>query len=60
MSAVSSGEAQVSLNGKVSGEPRRYATRFAFPATATDNPEIERLWAYSTIERATTEINDFG
>jgi len=27
---------------------------------ATDNPEIERLWAYARVEEALQEINDFG
>lgn len=54
------GEAEVTLGGKISGQPKRYQTRFAFPAVATENPEIERLWAYATIEAATAEMNAFG
>ena len=54
------GEADVSLSGKVSGQPIAYHTRFAFPATATDNPEIERLWAYAQIEDMLAEMDDFG
>lgn len=54
------GEADVSLTGKVSGQPIQYRTRFAFPATATDNPEIERLWAFARIEDMLAKMDDFG
>ena len=52
--------ADVKLKGLISGQPKVYQTRFAFPATATDNPEIERLWAYATIEDAMAEMENFG
>jgi Ca-activated chloride channel family protein len=54
------GVADVRLTGRISGEDKTYQTRFAFPAVATDNPEIERLWAYARVEEALQEINDFG
>lgn len=54
------GMADVTLKGRISGQPKSYQTRFAFPAMATDNPEIERLWAYATIEEAMAEMADFG
>jgi Ca-activated chloride channel family protein len=54
------GVAEVRLAGKVSGQPIEYRTEFEFPATATRNPEIERLWAYSHIQHLKTEIEDFG
>jgi Ca-activated chloride channel family protein len=54
------GMADVTLKGRISGQAKRYQTRFAFPAKATDNPEIERLWAYATIEDAMAEMADFG
>jgi Ca-activated chloride channel homolog len=54
------GMADVTLKGRISGQPKSYQTRFAFPAKATDNPEIERLWAYATIEDAMAEMADFG
>jgi Ca-activated chloride channel homolog len=54
------GMAEVKLKGRISGQPKTYQTRFAFPATASDNPEIERLWAYATIEAAMAEMEDFG
>jgi Ca-activated chloride channel family protein len=54
------GVADVRLTGRISGEDKTYQTRFAFPAVATDNPEVERLWAYARVEDALQEINDFG
>ena len=54
------GMADVELSGRISGHPVSYQTRFAFPDVATENPEIERLWAYASIEDAMAEINDFG
>jgi len=54
------GMADVRLTGSISGEDKTYQARFSFPAMATDNPEIERLWAYARVEEALQEINDFG
>ncbi|MGB5718563.1 MAG: VIT and VWA domain-containing protein, partial [Gammaproteobacteria bacterium] len=54
------GMADVRLTGRISGEDKTYQTQFAFPAVATENPEIERLWAYASVEEALQEINDFG
>ncbi|NNE23254.1 MAG: VWA domain-containing protein, partial [Rhizobiales bacterium] len=44
------GAAEVTLTGKISGKPVNYSTRFDFPDKADRNPEVERLWAYQTIE----------
>lgn len=55
-----SGEATVRLSGKVAGESKTYQTRFNFPSASALNPEIERLWAYATIEDMQAEIEDFG
>ena len=54
------GMADVRLTGRISGVDKFYQTRFSFPAVATENPEIERLWAYARVEEALQEINDFG
>jgi len=54
------GEAEVTLKAKISGQPKQYQTRFNFPASSTANPEIERLWAYATIERMVSDMEDFG
>jgi Ca-activated chloride channel homolog len=54
------GPGEVSLSGKISGQPVDYRTTFDFPATARENPEIERLWAFAAIEGMMEEINNFG
>jgi Ca-activated chloride channel family protein len=55
-----SGQATVSLSGKISGEEKVYQTDFTFPETSIANPELERLWAYASIEQLSREIEDFG
>ena len=54
------GIADVKLKGRVSGMEKTYSTTFNFPAISTENPEIERLWAYATIEDIQSEMSDFG
>jgi len=54
------GRAEVTLSGKISGEEKIYKASFDFPDVADENPEIERLWAYATIETLTQEMEDFG
>lgn len=54
------GLATVSLDGKISGEQKQYRTQFAFPATSTESPEVERLWAFANIEELSQSIADFG
>ena len=44
-----SGDAQVTLTTKVSGEQRTYKASFNLPPQDLRNPEIERLWAYASI-----------
>jgi Ca-activated chloride channel family protein len=54
------GEAQVTINGKVSGTKQQYQSRFNFPATSNGHPELERIWAYATIEQLQQQMADFG
>jgi Ca-activated chloride channel family protein len=54
------GEATVRLRGRVGGQEKVYQTRFAFPQTATADPELERLWAYGRIEEIQQEMERFG
>ena len=54
------GQANVSVSGKLSGKKKVYQTQFNFPSSTQENPEIERLWAYATIEDLMDEINNFG
>ena len=55
-----SGVADIRLEGKISGQPRDYSTQIEFPLTTDLNPELERLWAYASIEDMAAEIADFG
>lgn len=54
------GLADVEIKGKISGQKKRYITRFNFPNESTLNPEIERLWAYSSIEDLENKMDYFG
>lgn len=54
------GEADVTLKGKISGKKKSYSTRFAFPSKTSSNPELERLWAYASIEQLQQQMEDFG
>ncbi len=51
------GKAKLSLTAHISGEDKLYETNFDFPEIATDNPEIERLWAMSQIEQIEDQVN---
>jgi len=55
-----SGEAVVTLSGKVSGENKRYETRFNFPASSELNPEVERLWAYAKTQELQAMMDYLG
>ena len=54
------GPADITLEGRISGTEKTYRTQFDFPATANENPELERLWAYARIEDLMAEMEDFG
>ncbi|MES9852243.1 MAG: VWA domain-containing protein [Candidatus Thiodiazotropha sp. L084R] len=54
------GTADVTISGKVSGQPTDYSTRFEFPNQSTLNPEVERLWAFATIEDLQNQIDYLG
>ena len=54
------GPAEVTLRGRISGQPKQYRTSFDFPASSKDNPELERLWAYASIEDLEQQMDDFG
>jgi len=53
-------QAEVILNAKISGEEKEYRTSFHFPKQATDNPEIERLWAYAQIQNLQDKADYLG
>ncbi len=44
------GRATVSLDATLTGADKTYSATFDFPEVATENPEIERLWAMAQIE----------
>jgi Ca-activated chloride channel family protein len=54
------GEATITIDGKVSGTDKRYTTRFVFPESEMLHPEVERLWAYATIEDLQNQLDYFG
>ncbi len=54
------GPADAAISGKVSGREVTYRTRLEFPAQATLNPELERLWAFATIEDLQNRIDYLG
>jgi Ca-activated chloride channel family protein len=45
------GDARVTLKANLTGQDKTYTSNFKFPDLATDNPELERLWALAAIER---------
>jgi Ca-activated chloride channel family protein len=54
------GSADISIAGKVGGTRKSYTTAVHFPQQSTLNPEIERLWAFATIEDLQNHINYLG
>lgn len=54
------GLADIKLTAKVSGVEKEYRTQIEFPSVNKRNPEIERLWAYASIEDMMEDINNFG
>ena len=55
-----SGVADVTLTAKISGEKKEYKTSFTFPEKAETHPEVERLWAFASIEQIDKQIDAFG
>ena len=53
-------EARVELTGKVAGQDVEYRTRFMMPVHSDLNPELERIWAYATIENLQSKMDYFG
>jgi Ca-activated chloride channel family protein len=54
------GMADIRLSGKISGVKKEYRTQIEFPESNTLNPELERLWAFASIEDMMQEIHNFG
>ena len=53
-------EAQVRLSGKLAGTDIEYKTSFTMPLQSDLNPELERIWAYATIENLQSKMDYFG
>ncbi|MGI9204251.1 MAG: VIT and vWA domain-containing protein [Woeseiaceae bacterium] len=53
-------EARVKLTGKVAGTDIEYKTSFTMPTQSDLNPELERLWAYASIENLQSKMDYFG
>jgi Ca-activated chloride channel family protein len=45
------GDANVTLDAKLTGKDEKYTTTFAFPDVAVEHPELERMWALAQIEQ---------
>jgi Ca-activated chloride channel homolog len=54
------GNAKIEIKGKVSGQTLNYKTSFEFPKQSKLNPEIERLWAFASIESLQNKIDYLG
>ena len=54
------GMADIRLSGKISGAKKEYRSQIEFPSTNNTNPELERLWAFASIEDMMEEIHNFG
>jgi Ca-activated chloride channel family protein len=53
-------EARVKLTGNVGGKEIEYKTAFLMPSRSDLNPELERIWAYATIENLQSKMDYFG
>ncbi len=54
------GQAEVVLTAKVGGLDKEYKTLVKFPDLNHLNPEIERLWAFASIEQLQAKLDYFG
>lgn len=54
------GNAKALIKADVSGVQQRYVSPLVFTTDATDNPELERLWAFATIESLLDEQDLLG
>lgn len=54
------GEIGITLKAKISGQEQSWKTTATLPAVATDNPELERLWALDGIEQTMQKIREEG
>jgi len=55
-----SGEVELELKGRIAGNEEVWSCKAFLPEKDTDNPELERLWALSSIEDIMAEIREKG
>lgn len=54
------GTAMVHMKADISGETKHYKSELEFANESTDNPELERLWAFATIKSLQEEQDLLG
>ncbi|WP_299178617.1 VIT and VWA domain-containing protein [uncultured Neptuniibacter sp.] len=54
------GDAEITLTGYINGQKKTYSSRIEFPDHASLHPELERLWAFATIEKLKAENEYLG
>lgn len=55
-----SGEAKVTVRGKVMDKPIEQSVSMTFPKRDDDNPQIERMWAWKRVDRLLNEADADG
>ncbi|MGE4488452.1 MAG: VIT domain-containing protein [Kiritimatiellales bacterium] len=55
-----SGPVDLTLSAKISGQPQTWNCSAVLPETDTANPELERLWALSSIDEIMGKIREDG
>lgn len=54
------GNATVTISGNVMGRPFERQVEFEFPQRDNDNPQIERMWAFASVQQLMNEIRKSG
>lgn len=55
-----SGPVDLKLSAKISGQPKEWHCQARLPETDTANPELERLWALSSIDELMEKVREDG
>ncbi|MFI4910371.1 MAG: VIT domain-containing protein [Sedimentisphaeraceae bacterium JB056] len=55
-----SGVVELEMSAKISGQQKSWKCNATFPEIDTDNPELERLWAMSKINKLMQKVRDEG
>jgi len=54
------GKAKLTINAEISGDKKQYQTDVVFPKVDTNNPELERLWAFAKIQELKEQQDIIG